>query len=544
MRSIPARQWALALFSALLQAVPFPLAGPVSVSRRMVCWVCLTPLLACLVSLSGKRAYLSAWQAAALGYGCGVAWYLTNCYWIYATMHHYGGLPEIAAAGVLLLFALYLGLYHALFALWVTWCRKSAGPKWALLTAPFAWTAVELLRARITGFPWDLLGYTQVDNLWVSSLATLTGVLGLSLLVAGVNAAWLLRAESPRKALRWAAPAVALVVVVSVEGMGRAYRVPPDEAGKWAVLLQDNLSVGEDRGRIPESKADLLESFAHWSLRPLESSPSSSSARKYRPAAPRTPPEIIAWAEAPTNFVSLDPEFRSAVSLLARAAQAPLVADAASADPSNDGGQKPKEYVSAAFFDRQGNYVGRYDKMHLVPFGEYVPFKPVFFFAGHLLDGLDFSPGTVRRNFITRDHDFGVFICYESVFGDEVREFAKAGAQVFVNLSDDGWYGDTSAPWEHLDMVRMRAIENRRWVLRATNTGVTGSIDSHGRIVARLPRHVRGALAVPFAYREGTTFYTRHGDWVGWLCLAVATSVLAGAWVRPAAFGAPTRRTR
>lgn len=459
-------------------------------------------------------------------------------------MHHYGGLPEVAAAGVLLLFALYLGLYHALFAVWVTWCHNSAGPKWALVTAPFAWTAVELLRARVTGFPWDLLGYTQVDNLWLSGLATVTGVLGLSLLVAGVNAAWLLGAESPRKVLRWATPAIALMVVVSVEMMGRVHDVPSEEEGKWAVLLQDNLSVGEDRGRVPETKTDLLESFTQWSLRPLESSQSSSGDLKYRPASLQTPPEVIAWAEAPTNFASRDPEFRRAVSLLARAAQAPLVVDAASADLSLDGGQKPKEYVSAAFFDRQGNYIGRYDKMHLVPFGEYVPFKPIFFFAGHLLDGLDFSPGTVRRNFLTRGHDFGVFICYESVFGDEVREFAKAGAQVFVNLSDDGWYGDTSAPWEHLDMVRMRAIENRRWVLRATNTGVTGSIDSHGRIVAMLPRHVRGALAAPFSYRDGMTFYTRHGDWIGWVCLAVATAVLAGAWGWPAAFGAPTQTTR
>ena len=289
--------------------------------------------------------------------------------------------------------------------------------------------------------------------------------------------------------------------------------------------MQDNLSVGEDRGPYLESKSALLDSFTSWSLHPLRGPDSA-------PAPLTAPPEIIAWAEAPTNFFSADPAFRQAAGLLAKAAHAPLVADAASAELPPTPSSRPREFVSAAFFDAQGNYVGRYDKMHLVPFGEYVPYKPLFFFSGHLLDGLDFSPGTQRRTFQTGGHNFGVFICYESVFGDEVRQFVQNGAQVFVNLSDDGWYGDTSAPWEHLDMVRMRAIENRRWVLRATNTGVTGSIDPQGRLVASLPRHTRGALAAPFAYRDGTTFYTRHGDWIGWICLGSSTALLILALLR------------
>ena len=187
---------------------------------------------------------------------------------------------------------------------------------------------------------------------------------------------------------------------------------------------------------------------------------------------------------------------------------------------------------TASFFSPDGAHAGQYYKMHLVPFGEYTPYKQLFFFAGHLLDQVGpFIPGTTRELFKTGGHRYGIFICYESIFGDEIREFAHTDADVLVNVSDDGWYGDSSAPWEHLDMVRMRAIENHRWVLRATNTGITGSIDPDGRVVAQLPRHIRSSLLVPFEYETDHTFYTRHGDWLGWLCAGItAGAVCMGLW--------------
>ena len=211
---------------------------------------------------------------------------------------------------------------------------------------------------------------------------------------------------------------------------------------------------------------------------------------------------------------------------LARTISTPILTDDLSLAGRNSDGSYTL-YNSASFFKEDGSYGGRYDKIHLVPFGEYVPYKPLFFFAGHLLDGLPFIPGTQRVLFDDHGRKFGAFICYESIFGDEIRQFVGTGAQVLVNLSDDGWYGDTSAPWEHLDMVRMRAIENNRWVLRSTNTGVTASIDPYGRVVDQMPRHVRGALLARFNFIEGTTFYTRHGDWIAWIC-AVLTAVLIG----------------
>ena len=124
-------------------------------------------------------------------------------------------------------------------------------------------------------------------------------------------------------------------------------------------------------------------------------------------------------------------------------------------------------------------------------------------------------------------HRYGVFICYEAVFADEVRQFAQLGAEVLVNISDDGWYGDTSAPWQHLNMDRMRAIENRRWILRDTNNGVTAAIDPYGRVRQSIPRHAEDALPAEYGFRDDTTFYTEHGDVFAMAC-AILGLVAAG----------------
>jgi apolipoprotein N-acyltransferase len=169
--------------------------------------------------------------------------------------------------------------------------------------------------------------------------------------------------------------------------------------------------------------------------------------------------------------------------------------------------------------------------MHLVPFGEYVPYKELFFFAGKLLEDVgEFDPGKNRRVFATGGHGYGTFICYESIFGDEVRHLAGMGADVLVNISDDGWYGDTSAAWEHLNMVRMRAIENHRWVLRATNTGVTAAIDPEGRVTMAAKRHVRTSIRVGFNYENDVTFYAKHGDWFAYLCGVVTVVGVGLGW--------------
>lgn len=531
MRLVPLRLYALALFSAILQLLPFPLAGPVPVWRRLICWFCLVPLVQALQGLDSRSQALGPWRSAWLGYLCGVAWFGGNCYWIYQTMFLYGGLPSPVALGILILFSLYLGLYFALFGACFGAIRKWKGPRGALVAAPFLWVAVELARARVTGFPWDLLGYTQVDNAFLTSLAPWTGVMGLSLVIAIGNALWFWRPSSGRA--RWAGPVLAgLLVVLSYFGCVR--RPPVSQPTASAILVQDNLSVGAEARGPQETQAELLanlsETTVHAVSSPALSMLGSTTPTKAGPAL--LAPQLVVWPEAPTMFTSAEPAFRGAMAKLARVTGAPIVVDAVgfATQPNSTG--RYDEFASASFFLPDGTYAGRYDKMHLVPFGEYTPYKQLFFFAGHLLDQLVFVPGTQRNLFSVDGHRYGVFICYESIFGDEVRQFAKNGAGVLVNLSDDGWYGDTSAPWEHLDMARMRAIENRRWLLRDTNTGTTASIDPNGELVAQMPRHIRGAIEVPFGFRHDVTFYTRYGDWMSWLCALITVSVLLGSYLQ------------
>ena len=241
-------------------------------------------------------------------------------------------------------------------------------------------------------------------------------------------------------------------------------------------------------------------------------------------------PAVILWPEAPSHFMSSDPAFRAAVGQLAVTAKSPVIAGSLGVDRSNIPQRGYYLYDSASLFSSAGEYSGRYDKIHLVPWGEYIPFKQFFSFADKLTEGVgDMDRGSIRNVFSTGGHKYGVFVCYESIFGDEVRQFTLNNAEVLVNISDDGWYGDTGAPWQHLNMARMRAIENRRWLLRSTNTGITTAIDPLGRIAIEAPRHVRGAYAFSFEFAPTTwkSTYTRYGDWFAWLCTVIAVATLA-----------------
>jgi apolipoprotein N-acyltransferase len=184
-------------------------------------------------------------------------------------------------------------------------------------------------------------------------------------------------------------------------------------------------------------------------------------------------------------------------------------------------------YNSAVVTAPDGASLGRYDKIHLVPFGEYIPYRDLFFFAHKLTQQLvDLQRGHERKVFRTNGHSFGVFICYESIFASEIRPFALHGAQIFVNVSDDGWYGDTSAPWQHLNMARMRAIENHRWILLDTNNGITTAIDPLGRITYSAPRGVETSLVVRYGYEDDLTFYTRYGDVFACACGIIVLGTL------------------
>ena len=508
-----ARSLGLVILSAIMQVFCFPVAGPAMRTGPWLSWVALVPFLVVLVGRGSDGKELSLKQAAGLGYGCGVVWYLGNCWWIYQTMYLYGGMEKPVAFVILILFSLYLGLYHGLFAVLVVAARRTRlGVSGALWLAPFLWVAVELARGRVTGFPWDLLGYAQVDNLLVTRLAPVTGVMGISLLLAGVSSAIAIGVmRRKRKGWVWSGVAVSLALTLQIGGSKHWGAEEPARAEHYAVMVQENLSVGAERkGMRALMPAEELPLFAQLSLRPV--SPMASDESK---------PDVVIWPEAPADFQSNDPNFRAALGGLAKDVDAPLIVGSLGVDVDRSVAKGYHLYDSAALFGRDGSYAGRYDKIHLVPWGEYVPYKQFFSFAQKLTAGSgDMDQGSSRSVFRTGGRTYGVFVCYESIFGDEVREFVEHGAEVLVNISDDGWYGDTGAPWQHLNMARMRAIENHRWVLRATNTGVTTSIDPWGRYT-ETPRHVRVAYELPFGFETGTTFYTRHGDWLGWVCVLV-----------------------
>jgi apolipoprotein N-acyltransferase len=183
----------MAVLSGILQVLPFSIAGPTPLWRTTFCWIALLPLIWALIGNTKTGNPLTLLQGAALGYASGFIWYLGNCYWIFQTMNIYGGLSRPIAAGILILFSLYLGLYHALFGTLIAAFRNRFGRQSALLLVPFAWVAVELARARITGLPWDLLGVAQVDNPLLTRLAPITGAYDLSFVIALVNALWLVR---------------------------------------------------------------------------------------------------------------------------------------------------------------------------------------------------------------------------------------------------------------------------------------------------------------------------------------------------------------
>jgi len=242
--------------------------------------------------------------------------------------------------------------------------------------------------------------------------------------------------------------------------------------------------------------------------------------------------DLIVWPESPSPFYTNDPLFRDAVSEMARQSGTWVVAGAIGITPAmHSGADSSQLFNSAALVSPQGEWLGRYDKVHLVPFGEYLPFPRLFAFAGGLTKEVgEFQRGGSRVPLDAGNERFGLFICYESIFPDEVRQFPLRGAQALVNISNDGWYGDSGAWREHLQETQMRAIENGQWLLAVTNTGITASIDPYGRIVASTRRKVRTALAAPFALTTSTTFYTRHGDWFAYLCAIISAGALLASY--------------
>jgi apolipoprotein N-acyltransferase len=285
---------------------------------------------------------------------------------------------------------------------------------------------------------------------------------------------------------------------------------PKFPTDRTALLVQENIPVLDSADWTHQFFDDTLTNLSRMSLNP--------------PGEMLQHPSLIAWPESPAPFYGGDPLFRAAIGKLATSAHTWVVAGSIGVENAKISPPQPSEiFNSAALVSPNGEFVARYDKVHLVPFGEYLPLKNWLGFAGGLTKEVgDFSRGKLHAPLQAGDEKLGVFICYESIFPDEVRQLAKNGAQVFVNISNDGWYGDSGAYAQHLKQARMRAIENARWLPRTTNTGVTAAIDPAGRVEQTVPRKVRTVLQASYALNDRTTFYTRHGDWLAYLCAIIS----------------------
>jgi apolipoprotein N-acyltransferase len=554
MRGIPKRLLGAGALTALLLDLPFPLAGPLPVWRTVFAWFALVPLLVALLRIpqdfAGRRwRWQLGWSFLA-GWLTGALWFGANCYWVYDTMHLYGGMNEPMAVVCLVAFSLYLGFWFGVFALALAVIRRATVDgkfAWVAFAAiPFLWTAMEFALARIPAFPWDLLGYSQVDNGLLTRIAPWAGVYGISFLLASANAfltaTWLRDGKDYNPRTRHIARSWAwklfdrtsrLMAVSVVALVGFDIHPPRPPVQDTAVLVQPNLNVDTDDVWVgPEWDRHITQftQLGAESCKSFLSGMPETGAGTVTPkcVVPMATPSLIVWPESPAPFRDGDGRFRMAMASVAGADKAPMIVGDIGMD-EDAGTHQTRIYNSASVIAPDGHFAGRYDKIHLVPFGEYVPHRELLFFVRQITQTLtDMSTGTERKTFRIGGHLYGVFICYESVFGDEVREFAKNGAEVLVNISDDGWYGDTSAPWQHLNMARMRAIENRRWILRDTNNGVTAAIDPNGTVRQSIPRHQVDALPAQYGYSSEMTFYTRYGDWFAGLCAILSLALLLG----------------
>jgi apolipoprotein N-acyltransferase len=490
------------LLLALLSGVALALAYPLY-SLPLLGWIAPALLFVAVIGARPVFGFL-------LGLVQGVAYYGMTVPWIYTVLRQYGPLSVIQAAFVFSLLMAATSLFHAAFAALIAWVSRF-GVKRACIAAPLLWVTMEFAMTNLPaiGFPWNLLGYVGSGNLALVQITTVTGIFGLSLLVASYNGlfAWTaLRLLSGKSATvkTWGLVTGALLVI----GLIGPLFVPHAAADHVAHLVQTNFPVSN--GYPP----DWMQTHAK-ELDQLEGI-SIGAAQKA--------PGLVVWPEVPAPFSLQDGNFAARATRIAHGASNGFLVGVIDWKPIGNGHIGASN--SAALLGADGKLEFLYDKIHLVPFSEYVPWRKWFFFAKDLTGLIgDFQHGTEYKVGDIAGGRFSVYICYEAIFPNEIRRFTLAGAQVLVNISDDGWFGGSGAPAQHLAMARVRAVENRRWLLRDTNNGITVSVDPYGRIVARLPAETRGELDAPYAFRSDLTPYARWGDWLPWLCV-VATLVL------------------
>jgi apolipoprotein N-acyltransferase len=466
---------------------------------------------------------LTTRRALILGLLSGAVYFSGTLYWLVDTMTTFGGLPRagaIFAAGVLVA---YLSLFPAAFAGILAVLLRRFGRR-ALLLSPSIWITTELGRQYVwDGFPWALLGYSQVTVLPIAQIASVVGVYGVSGLLALVAtcAAYLLVERSARS---WRAMAAAIILVIGIAIWGEL-RI------RSAVLLTRGTSVrvAALQGNVPQEQK--------WD--PTNRAAISQRYLAMTRQALAEGATFVMWPESATPLPFEQDIIAGAdIRRIAIEAKATLLIGSDQVEPikaAAPGEKAEARYYNAAFLVKPDGTVGAvYRKMHLVPFGEYVPLQSILFFAGPIIGAVaefsSFTPGTFPVLLPVGDHLASTAICYEVIYPDLIRRFVRDGSELLTTITNDAWYGKSSAAYQHWDQASMRAIEEGRFLARAANTGISGFVDPYGRILAKTPLFEQDVVVHDVRFIKDRTIYSRIGDLVGWVSLALTIAALLAAW--------------
>jgi apolipoprotein N-acyltransferase len=445
-------------------------------------------------------------SALYLGILFGLTFSLVDVNWVYHTVTVHGGFGPVGGAALYVSMALTLALFPGVFALVVTYLGRRG---WSLgIAAPFVWTAVEYARAvAFTTFPWDLVGYSQVGRLPIVQIADITGVYGISFLVVLVNGTlWevLRRVTAGKKfPVRLVGVTVLLFLSALAYGAVRLSQYPPPRP------RQDDFPVGVLQGDIPQEMK--------WNPDALEYT--FLTYKRLGRAAVKNGAKLLIWPETSVPLV-FGPTTKAwkIPGAISRGLGVPMLVGA----PSERKADGKSSYFNSAFLVDRSSLRFRYDKIRLVPFGEYMPFSWLLPLGpGMAARQGDYTPGrkmTVMH--VEGCPPFSVLICYEAIFPDLAALALKNGARMLVNITNDAWFGESAAPYQHLGMARMRSIEDRVWFLRSANTGVSAAFDRAGRVIQKIPLDMCGQFVVRVPERaQAGSFYSRFGDLFAWVCV-------------------------
>ncbi len=497
------------MVSGLLLTGSFPHWG-----LSYLAWIALVPLLICLRDLSPGNGFKA-------GFLTGMVHYLTLMYWLAYTMSTYGNLPWYLCGLVLFLFSSYLACYFAFFSMLLI--QVGRGNPMGLLTAPILWVALEYLRTFLfSGFPWELLGYTQFDLLPLIQISDITGIYGVSCLLVLANVV-ICRAVLCRSDKTWQGAtvgkytaAVQLITVCLIAG------------ALWEYGILRMHAVDRSMARAPSARIAVVQGNIDQALK-WDRAFQMETTRKYvrlSLEARKQSPDLVVWPETATPFYFL---YHSSLTKMVKAGVRMTGCDFLIGSPSYSRRKDRTEYYNSAYLIHpNGKPVSRYDKVHLVPFGEYVPFKKWLPFAGKIVDHVgDFKPGPSGITLNWRDYRLGVLICYEMIFPNLSRATVANGANLLFNLTNDAWYGRTGAPYQHFSMAVLRAVENRRWVVRAANTGISGFVDPVGRVTTSTSLFEDTVVTQKVFLGQDISFYTSRGDLFAQICLGGILLIIA-----------------